>query len=169
MTALVIIVFGLPGSGKSYFASRLANKLSARYLNSDVIRQQLLATGKYSPNEKMRIYNELLREMKLAIRKNESIVLDATFYLENIRNKFMKAAKKDGQNILFIEVWSHEKIIKERLIKERKFSEADFSVYLKIKQEFEPMIDGHLLLQSTQENIEQMIATSMLYIQQVNG
>jgi len=35
---MIIIVFGLPGSGKSYFASKLAERINARYINSDVIR-----------------------------------------------------------------------------------------------------------------------------------
>ena len=42
---MVVIVFGLPGSGKSYFASRLAGIISADYINSDRVRREIPIPG----------------------------------------------------------------------------------------------------------------------------
>lgn len=44
---MIILVAGLPGPGKSYFAEKLAGILSAVYLNTDRIRLALHAAGKY--------------------------------------------------------------------------------------------------------------------------
>ena len=160
-----IIVFGLPGSGKSYFASKLAKKLRARYVNSDVIRNQLFAVKEYSQGEKKKVYNEMVREMKKAVQQNENIVLDATFYKKSVRKKFGEAVKEFGQSIKFIEVWADQKIIKERLSRKRRYSDADYSVHLYIKDVFEPMNREHLILQSTQRNIDEMLNAALKYIQ----
>ncbi len=162
---MIIIVFGLPGSGKSYFAMKLAKKLQARYVNSDVIRNELFAVKEYSQEEKMKVYNEMIREMKKAIQQNANIILDATFYKKSIRNKFSEAVKEFGQSIIFIEVWAGQKIIIERLSRKRQYSDADYSVHLFIKEVFEPMKREHLILHSTQENIGEMMDVALKYIQ----
>ena len=81
---MIIIIFGLPGSGKSYFASKLAKKLKAKYVSSDVIRNQLFNVKDYTLDEKKKVYSEMIREMKRAIQQNANIILDATFYLSLI-------------------------------------------------------------------------------------
>ena len=162
---MIIIIFGLPGSGKSYFASRLAKKLKAKYVSSDVIRNQLFNVKDYTLDEKKKVYSEMIREMEKAIQQNVNIILDATFYKKSIRNMMSEAAKKYGFSILFIEVRADEKIIKERLNRKRQYSDADYSVYLHIKEVFEPMEKEHLVLQSTQENINKMMDIAFKYIQ----
>lgn len=166
---MIVAVLGLPGSGKSYFASKLAKKVRARYVSSDVIRQRLIAVRKYSLDEKMIVYNEMINEMKTTIRKDENIVLDATFYKKDVRNKFIDAAWEFDQSILFIEVLANPEIIKERLSRKRPYSEAGYSVYLKLKEVFEPLERDHLVLCSTQENIDEMLSEALKYIQQNNG
>ena len=162
---MIVIVFGLPGSGKSYFASKLAMKLRAEYMNSDVIRNRLFAVKEYTPEEKTKVYDEMFREMIKAIKQSENIILDATFYQKSIRTKFREAAKEFGQRIVFIEVWADQKIINERLSRKRPNSDADYAVYLAIKEVFEPMNREHLILQSTQDNIDEMMDAALTFIQ----
>jgi len=162
---MIIIIFGLPGSGKSYFATKLAKKLKIKYVSSDVIRNHLFIVKDYTLEEKKKVYSEMIREMKKAIKQNVNIILDATFYKKSIRNMMSEAAKKYGHSIIFIEVWADKKIIKERLNRKRQHSDADYSVYLHIKEVFEPMEKEHLVLQSTQENIDKMMDIAFKYIQ----
>ena len=90
---MIIIVFGLPGSGKSYFASKLAKRLEAKYVSSDVVRKQLFTVRKYTGEEKTKVYDVMNKEMKEAIQQGKDIVLDATFYKGRIRNKFKETAE----------------------------------------------------------------------------
>ncbi len=166
---MIIIVFGLPGSGKSYFASRLAKRLEATYVSSDVVRKQLFTVRKYTGEEKMKVYDMMNKEMKEAIQRGKNIVLDATFYKENIRNKFKETAEAFKEKILFIEVWADQKIILKRLSMKREYSEAGFSIHLDIKKVFEPLESEHLILQSTQENIMEMMGEALNYIQNSHG
>lgn len=159
---MIIIVFGLPGSGKTYFASRLADAISAEYVNSDVERNKMLAVKTYSNEEKQAVYDHMLRLMKQAIMDNRDLVLDATFYKESIREKFLNEAS--GSEVVFIEVFASEEITRHRLSKKRDDSDADYNVYKKINSEWEPLQTGHLILESTNNNIDTMIATAADYI-----
>jgi predicted kinase len=159
---MIIIVFGLPGSGKSYFASRLAEKINAGYISSDIVRKKMFDKRRYSSEEKLLVYDEMLRQMREAAKKHTYVVLDATFYKDDIREKFVKEAK-DIYDVIFIEVRAEEYVVKKRLEKARKESEADFEVYKKIKTEWEPLSEEHLILQSTDNNIQDMLEKTSAY------
>lgn len=161
---MIIIVFGLPGSGKSYFAKRLAEKLKAEYLNSDQLRLQLIATRKYTKEEKMLVYDTMLTAMEAAVSANKTVVLDGTFYTRHIRNIFEQAADKLNEQIVYIEITAAESIIKERVSKPRPFSEAGYDVYLKLKKEAEPLEKDHLVLNSDNSNIANMLQEALQHI-----
>jgi predicted kinase len=160
---MIIIVFGLPGSGKTYFASRLAERLKGIHISSDVIRAEISEQSNYSPQVKMRVYEKMLEEMEEK-KNDKAILLDATFYLEKIRKDFVKAAAGLNKKIYFIEVKADEEIIKERVSKKRKYSEADFEVYLKMKKAFEPLKEEHTVLFSDKMSIEQMLDIAVKYL-----
>ena len=164
---MIIIVFGLPGSGKSYFASRLAKTINAAYLNSDQLRKEMFTARSYSEQEKAAVYNVMLLEMKVAVSQNMRLVLDATFYKSETRETFIREMEGKG-DIFFIEVMANEDLIRERLKKERPYSEADFNVYKLIRQHWEPMTEPHLVLESTDENIDNMLQRAGQYLRQKN-
>ena len=114
---MVVIVFGLPGSGKSYFASRLAKKIEADYINSDRIRKEIFKKRTYSKEEKEAVYHKMLDTMKEDVDQNRNVILDATFHKKETRQLFMKEMEKKG-DIYFIEITAAKNIIRERL-KER--------------------------------------------------
>ena len=165
---MVLIVFGLPGSGKSYFACRLAEQIHAEYSNSDQLRMQMIAERSYSDTEKLQVYDAMLSAMTNAIKQQKDIVLDATFYKHSIRTAFEERAAALHASILFIEVKATEEIIKERISKPRKLSEADFDVYLKLKKINDPLLQEHLVLHSTNNNIQSMLQDAMAYIKTKN-
>ena len=160
---MMIIVFGLPGSGKSYFASHLAHKINADYINSDKLRRMMIDKRTYTANEKLAVYDEMLKQAMEAGKKHTNIVLDATFYKHAIRKIFIDGVE-NGAEIGFIEVRADESLIRERLKKTREYSEADFDVYKKIKKEWEPLNERHLILHSTDDNISGMLQQAINYL-----
>src|SRR5690349_5548442 len=101
---MIVIIFGLPGSGKSYFAQRLAQILHAKYINSDTVRKELFITPSYSADEKKLVYNEIKkRMMKEAFQKE--IVIDATFSNIETRQDFIQTAKKFS-TVFIIEIYA---------------------------------------------------------------
>jgi len=164
---MIVFVFGLPGSGKSYFASRLSKKIDADYINSDRVRKELFDERMYSDKEKKAVYDKMLQITKEAEHKGTNLVLDATFYKSETRKRFLNELW-GLDDIFFIEIQAEENIIKERLKKNRPFSEADFKVYKAIRQKWEPLNEPHLVLQSTDDNIDSMLQEAEEYLQAKN-
>lgn len=165
---MVIIVFGLPGSGKSYFASRLAGMMQAVHINSDRLRKEMFPQRSYTDREKGVVYNEMLKKAKEAIAQNKNVVLDATFHSNEKRALFEEAIKGEAR-VFFIEIIADEALIMQRLKKERPESEADFEVYKKIRQQWEPLNASHLILESTNANADAMLLEAAQYLKHDKG
>lgn len=105
----------------------------------------------------------MLSQLIEAKKQNKNVVVDATFYKSDIRIKFINEANQN-EKISFIEVRANESVIRERLRKTRTDSEADFEVYKKIKNEWEPFNQDHLIAQATDDNIEEMLHKAAGYL-----
>jgi predicted kinase len=161
---MVVVVFGLPGSGKTFFARQLMLRINARYISSDNVRAELEQLGKYNKQTKLLIYKEMLSLMEKAITSNHSVVVDATFYKDSIRNEFKVKTRQFNSVLHFIEIKAADTVVMERLKIKREDSEADFKVYLKIKSEFEPLAEDHLILYSDRDQITVMLNKALAYI-----
>lgn len=166
-TPIVIVVFGLPGTGKTYFASKLAERVHAEYINSDRLRKELFPKRTYSDREKEMVYKEIMEKTKRSIDENRDVVLDATFYTNDARELLRKETKNKSE-IFFIEIIADENIVRQRLRKERSHSEADFNVYKLIQRQWEPLNEPHLVLNSTADNIHHMLQKTMDHLQKKN-
>ncbi|WP_018343793.1 AAA family ATPase [Cytophaga aurantiaca] len=165
MITRLIIVCGLPGSGKSYFAKQLSEKLKAAYLNSDIYRKELYPNHRtYSEKEKQSVYDALLASTETNLIHHTSVVLDATFYKNNLRIPFYKLAKQLNCTCEIIYLNAEESLVKERTSKTREDSEANYSVYLKLKDLFEPIDKPFLTLQSTNTNIDSLLSTAQTFL-----
>lgn len=161
---VIVIVFGLPGSGKSYFARALAAALDCPLISSDAVRQQMQQNGRYDDQTKTAVYQEMLSLMEAGIKEHKSLLLDATFYKAGIRKLFIDKAGELDYPIYFIEIRAADETIKTRLSNKRPDSEADFDVYLKIKPQFEQLTGPHLVLYSDREPLGQMLAKAQTYL-----
>ncbi len=163
---MVVIVMGLPGSGKSYFAKKLAKSIKAEYVNSDRLRKEFFPNRTYSDAEKATVYDLLLAKQEEAICQKKNLVLDATFHTNETRAPFFVSQK---EKIFIIELLADEDIIRQRLQKSRPFSEADFDVYQSIRRQWEPLLQPHLVLQSTNENSGAMLQRAIEYLRDESG
>ncbi len=159
---MIVIVFGLPGSGKSYFAERLAKLMGAVYINSDRTRIALGLNGDYSPRSKMLVYKKMTEMGEAALEKGNHVVMDATFHLRKFREMMCDSYRKD--QVCFVEIFTSESLTKERTNTKREFSDANFEVYQKMKQEFQPMNSPHLKLTSTNHNLDELLDKAIDYI-----
>jgi uncharacterized protein len=87
----MVLVGGLPGTGKSTLAGQLAGRLGCTVLSSDRIRKELagvaatqpcpaeFGTGLYSPEWTERTYAELLRRAALLLGDGEPVIADASW------------------------------------------------------------------------------------------
>ncbi|HEY7146766.1 MAG TPA: AAA family ATPase, partial [Streptosporangiaceae bacterium] len=87
----LVVVGGLPGTGKSALAGAVAGRLGFTVLNSDRIRKELAGlpaetsarapygSGIYTAGWTERTYRELLRRAAVLLARGESVIADASF------------------------------------------------------------------------------------------
>ncbi|WP_433664601.1 AAA family ATPase [Nocardia sp. CA-128927] len=100
----LVLVGGLPGTGKSTVAKELSGLTGAVVCSSDQVRTQLRATGQmygssgtygvgaYSAANKTRIYTELLTRAHLLLSLGVSVILDASWIDADERQRAQELA-----------------------------------------------------------------------------
>ncbi len=155
--SMLIVVMGLPGSGKSYFAKRLVERLDQPYLSSDAVRKEINMMGRYESGQRLSVYENMAEKAKAILQENKSLVVDATFQYSESRQLFSRLAEDLGIKLACIYIWAEEKLIEDRLSQKREDSEADFEVYQKIKSNYAEIDERCIRIKSTNQNIEQML------------
>lgn len=164
---MLIIVSGLPGTGKTSLALALSARLSAEHFNTDMIRDEMQKRGQYDKETKKVIYEELCRRVQGALENGKTVVIDATFYQEEFRLVFLKLAETQKVALHWIELEAAPAVIRQRVSKKRAYSEADFAVYQKIKKAYEPLTIPHLVLPSGRKEVEELAEEALAYIMAV--
>lgn len=160
---MVIIVFGLPGSGKTYFARQLATGLKADYINSDTVRNSFRGPGDFSREEKNIVYDIMLNKMLIAMHEGHDVVIDATFYKNDLRRRFSSYIRESSVPY-FIEIVADEELIKKRLAKRKTGAEPSSPIYDAVKAEWENVPFPHLTIESNDSNVAEMLEKAMDYI-----
>lgn len=159
---MIILVFGLPGTGKTYFSKHFADELGAVHLNTDIVREKLGFRGQYDEKTKQQVYNELFKQAQLELKNDTDIIIDGTFHLHRRRKQVERLAAETNNRIYYIEIKADERTINKRLKKNRSHSDAKPDVYEELKNDFEPVEKDVLELWS--EKKEEMIEKAKAYI-----
>ena len=161
----LIVVLGLPGTGKTTFARALAAQTGARHLNTDMLRAELGLQGQYDEATKARVYDELLRKSRASLQQGTLVVLDGTFYRQAFRDRISDLARETGAALKWLEIRASAETVKQRVSRERPYSEADYAVYQKIREAFEPLKEERLSLDSDRQTLEAMLREAREYLQ----
>lgn len=151
---MLILIAGLPGTGKTTIAKAFAEKYGAVHFNSDQIRRELGLWGSYQPADKARVYDALLDRTKNALASGKTVVVDSTFFKKNLRETFLKLAENQGVETKWILASAPLETLQERVAAPRPDSEADEEVLEKIRSEFEPLEVPHLTVDTSKSSPE---------------
>jgi uncharacterized protein len=147
---------GLPGTGKSELASRLADILVLANHNSDRVRKRLqgfdplvqvqapLDDGIYAPEVDVQVYDQLLNQARKSIREGCSVILDATYRTAADRNRLRRLADGCGARILFVECRAPDDLVLKRLRQREQtpsVSDARCAHHAALKARFEPLTE----------------------------
>jgi aminoglycoside phosphotransferase family enzyme/predicted kinase len=122
----LLLVGGLPGTGKSTQARGLAERAGFCVISSDVVRKELAGvpqashpvpfeTGIYTPQWTERTYAECLRRAEELLFEGKRVVVDATFRDESHRRAFLEAARRWGVPGIFLVCRAGEEEVGRRL------------------------------------------------------
>jgi aminoglycoside phosphotransferase family enzyme/predicted kinase len=138
----LVLVGGLPGTGKSSLARALAAAAGFQVIRSDVVRKELAGLaapvksaasfeqGIYSPIWTERTYAECLRRAEALLFEGQRVLVDATFAQEEPRRTFLERAECWGVPGLFLLCRAEPEVVRRRLRERRgDASDADWTIY----------------------------------------
>ncbi len=140
----LLLMSGLSGSGKTWIARQLAERLCAVHIRSDVERKRRaglrelaashaqIGEGLYSSETSAALYEELARAEEDVLGGVISAIIDATFLRRAQRTRFVELAASRGVPLRLIQCEAPEPVLRTRIAERgrtgRDASEADLKV-----------------------------------------
>jgi predicted kinase len=162
----LIIMTGISGAGKNFFANNFAKSFSAPIISSNLIRQNLFEQPTFEPAEDFLIdktTNYLLNEM---LKTKGTVVLKCKADTHAERLAIYKKCKAAGYEPLLIWVQTDKETARKRqskLFKDKKQSDKIFDLRLKqfskpLEKENPFVISGKFNFQSQQKAVLKRLA-----------
>jgi len=150
-----IVVSGLPGTGKSYFSQRLAERLPVVILESDALRRVLYPVPDYSQQESAHLFRATHLLIEKLLKRGISLILDATNLAERHREWLYHIAERVKAKLIMVRVEAPPHLVRERL-KSRpgeanSISDADWEVYRKMRQSVETIRRRHYVADTSRD------------------
>ncbi|MEM3154128.1 MAG: ATP-binding protein [Candidatus Woesearchaeota archaeon] len=142
----IIMLHGLPGTGKSFIAQKIASYFDNSVVLKTVHFRENLAdssaarfdeTRPETREEKDRTYRQLVESARQALAAGKVPVLDATFHKKYRREWVYGLAKETGANLAVISVDCNADVVFERL--KRREAQMNEDAFLKSREAFEIM------------------------------
>ena len=155
--APLIVVSGLPGTGKSFFCRRLAEKSPFLILASDTLRKILFPSPQYEESENKRLFSACHALIEELLRKGIPVIFDATNLLERHREYLYRAAARAGAKLILVCVEAPTEVVRQRLLAREKASvpqddsEAGWEVYNKMRPRREKISRNHFVVDTSQD------------------
>jgi uncharacterized protein len=152
---LLLLTTGLIASGKSTLANGIAAALDLNLFSSDRVRKEMAGIAPetsqqaaygaklYSPATTQRTYDALADLARQALRRGESVILDASFAKRQARQGMAALAQEMQARYAVIECWAPEATLRERLRARQRLptsiSDAREEILSQFQRDYEPV------------------------------
>jgi predicted kinase len=171
---MLIVMAGLPGTGKSTLAARLAEALSAVVLSKDTVRAALFPPPvlDYSRAQDDLCMGAIFRAAAYTLKTFPllPVILDARTFLRayQVRDLFA-LAESVGERPLLIECICTDERAKVRLENDlaagrHPARNRTYALYLELKAAAEPLLVPHLVLDTGELSLEECAQRSLAYL-----
>jgi predicted kinase len=152
----LLIMVGLPGSGKSLVVEKMTQLLPCVTISTDKVRLYMRHYPTYTAAEMMFVYEVCHRLIEQRLGRGQRVVFDGTNYLAARRQQLFKLAQRRNAPVAVCLVQASEEAVRQRLShrmgdnrRETDLSDAGWSVYQWMVQSQEPVVGPHLILDTT--------------------
>lgn len=172
----LVLVGGLPASGKSTLSGAIADQLGAAVLRSDRIRKELAGIspeqsataeyeqGLYDPEHTQQTYAELNRRAQELLSLGESVVLDASWSAAQRRLEVSRTATATHSKLVPLRCWAPEATTATRLAQRTSsMSDATPEVTRHMATNVHPWPDAHTIF--TAGTIQDSLAQALGYLE----
>lgn len=146
--ALILLV-GLPGSGKTTFARALAERLPLQHIESDQVRLSMTASPAYSPFENSAVFARVDAAAREALLDGRPALIDATNLTNRDRRRFLRIAAELQVRLIAVRLTAPADVIRKRLSGPREgFSQAGVHVFERMKTRPQPLAVASVVVDS---------------------
>ena len=153
----LIVVSGLPGTGKTYLSNKLAERIPFIVLESDALRKTLFSFPTYSPQESSRLFRACHHLIEYLLKKGIPAILDATNLSEKNREYLYSIADRLKIKLIIVRVEAPPQIVYQRLKNRHQEasadnkSDADWEVYQKMKHSVQNISRNHYAVNTSRD------------------
>ncbi|MBT9166205.1 MAG: hypothetical protein DDT25_00888 [Chloroflexi bacterium] len=154
----LVVLSGLPGTGKSYVSCKLAERLPCLIVSSDTMRKALFPSPVYDATENQRLFAALHILIEELLSKNIAILLDATNLVEHHRERLYCIVHRLRLKLIILRVEAPPEVVQERLQARMAMgnasqdsSNADFGVYLRMKARKQEIRRQHFAVDTSRD------------------
>ncbi len=153
----LVVLSGLPGSGKSHLAREVCRRYPLARLDSDALRKALVKRPTYSGPESGRLFAASHALLDRLLARGAPTLVDATNLKEVYRRPLYHLAEKHGARLVLVQVEAPPDIVRERLEGRLRGdnpwdrSEAGPEVYEKMRDEAEPIERPHIAVDTSKD------------------
>jgi len=145
---VLLITCGLPGTWKTETSEEISKIKGYPILRSDVIRLEVLK-GENIFEEKIAsdmskrtmVYDETFRRADEALRNGDSVIIDATFVTQSLRQRAAEVAAKHNKTFVILETHCPQEVAIARILRRTKENYESNALteqaYLNNKKKFE--------------------------------
>jgi predicted kinase len=170
-TPALVVVSGLPGSGKSYFCRRLVSHHPIARLESDALRKALFGQPTHSPEESHRLFAACHYVLDQLLGAGIPALLDATNLREVHRRQLYAIADRHGAKLVLVHVRAPAAVVEERLAARARctdpedLSDAGPEVYQRMRNLTQPIRQPHIVV-DTSADIEPALAAVLRQLEE---
>lgn len=153
----LVLLCGLPGTGKSYLAQKLAERLPLVVVASDHVRQALFPEPTYTGEEHYIVHSTCKRIIGELLQEEHSVICDATNLHSRHRQQYYALADEHEACLTILQTVADPEVVKRRLEQRRAgalpdhSSQADWDVYQTYRHKMEPIRRPHRVIDTSGE------------------
>ncbi len=151
----LIIISGLPGTGKSYLSKRLAERVPFLVIESDALRKTLFSPPSYSFRESTRLFRTIHRLLRELLNKGIPLILDATNLSERFREQLYSIADRLNVRLILVRVEAPPEVVYQRLEGRARDTEnksdADWAVYRRMRPSVDRIRRNHYVVDTSRD------------------
>ena len=166
---VLIVLAGLPGTGKSHLAAAVAAQRAVVIIRTDTVRKALVPQPTYSPVESGRVYRTCHAMLRVLLTKGYPTLFDATNLTAPGRRTLRCIARAAGASHFLVWVEAAPAVVRERLLRRDRGtpahdSDADWSVYRAMQATVERPQRTDLVVASTPGTLGEAVTTIMGFL-----
>jgi len=155
---MIVVVFGLMGSGKSSRSRALGASLDWPVIHSDAVRKTLaglkptdrvpveFGQGIYDADFSSRTYDEMLRQACAHLAAGRNVILDGSYKRAQERARVRQLAREQGAQVLFVYCECPPEVARERLgirlTDPEAISDGRVEIFADQARDFDPFMPG---------------------------